>query len=81
MSHQRLLHQSTASRAESKQELQRELDLPRGRGGICNDPTRRAVGVAQENDFVREREIGVIENIERLGSELQIQSLTDSRFL
>src|SRR3989442_13307180 len=62
----------------SELQLQRELDLPRGRGGIYNDPARGAVLVALENHFVRVREIGVIQNIERLGTELQIQSLTDS---
>ena len=32
----------------SEQELQRELDLPRGRGRVCNDPTRGAVLGAEE---------------------------------
>src|SRR3989441_2358740 len=69
------------SRAKSKQELQRKLDLPRRRCRICNDPTRRAVLGALENDLIRVREIRVIENIERLGPELQLQSLSDSDVL
>src|SRR5439155_13027203 len=61
-----------------KQQLQRKLDLPRGRGRSCNDRARGAVFAALEKNLVRVREIGVIHNIEHLGPELQIQSLTDS---
>src|SRR5439155_23973783 len=45
---------------------------------ICDDSSGGAVAVARENNLIRVREIGVIENIEDLGPELQIQSLTDS---
>src|SRR5437899_9175578 len=62
----------------SELQLQRELDLPRCRGRRCNDPARRAVLGALEKNLIRVREVGVIQNIERLGAELQIQSLTDS---
>ena len=65
----------------SEQQLERELDLPRGRGGSCNDSARGAVLGALENNLIRVREIRVIQNIERLGPELQIQSLTDSHLL
>ena len=61
---------------ESEQQLERELDLPRGGGGICNDPARGAVVGALENNLIRKPEIRVIQNIERLGAELQIQNLT-----
>ncbi len=67
--------------AHLEQQLQRELDLTRCRGGRCNDPARGAVLGALENNLVRVREIGVIQTIERLGAELQIQSLTDSYLL
>src|SRR5207249_6959471 len=59
-------------------QLQRELDLPRVRGGRCNDRARGAVLGALEENLIRVREIGVIQNIEHLGPKLQIQSLTDS---
>src|SRR2546427_13141168 len=62
-------------------QLQRKLDLPRGRGGRCNDPARGAVVGALENNFIRIAEVRVIQNIERLGAELQIQSLADSHSL
>src|SRR5712691_1393139 len=65
----------------SEQQLQRELYLPRGRGRVCNDATRGTVLGALENNLIREREIGVIENIERLGPELQLQCLTDFHVL
>src|SRR5712692_735714 len=48
----------------SKQELQRELDLPRGRGRVGQGPRRAAEIAARENDLVRVREVRVIENIE-----------------
>ena len=59
-------------------QLQRELDLPRGRGSPLNDPARRAVLGALENNLIGGPQIRVIQNIEGLGTELQIQSLTDS---
>src|SRR2546426_12358371 len=66
------------SRAKSKQELQCKLDLTRRCRRAVNGPARGAVLAALENHLIRVREIGVIENIERLGAELHIQSLTDS---
>src|SRR5438132_5903704 len=71
-------HAASRLARTSENQLQRELDLSRGRGRICNDPTRRAVIAARENNLIRVREIGVIQNIERLGAELHIQSLADS---
>src|SRR5881628_484019 len=62
-------------------QLQRELDLPRGRGSLLNDPARGAVCGAVEDNLIRVPQIRVIQNIERLGTELQIQSLTDSHSL
>ena len=67
--------------AHSEQQLQRELDLPRGRGGRCNDSAQGAVLGALEDNLIRIRQIGMIQNIERLGAELQIQTLTDSHSL
>src|SRR5438093_4041660 len=66
------------SRAKSKQELQRELDLTRRCRRAVNGPDRGAVLGARENHLIRVCEIGVIENIERLSAELHIQSFTDS---
>src|SRR5436190_15103138 len=64
-----------------EQELQRELDLPRGRGRTGNLAGRLAVtvvrGAALENDPIRVREIRVIENIERFRAELQRLALPD----
>jgi hypothetical protein len=65
-------------RHTSEEQLQCELDLPRGRCGIVNDPARGAVVAARENYLVREREIGMIQNVEQLGPELHVQSFTDS---
>ncbi len=64
-------HSISQRRAEqkSKYELQRELELTREGGRRCNDATRGAVLGARENNLIREREIGVIENIEHLGPE------------
>src|SRR5437773_5544014 len=67
--------------AQSEQQLQRKLDLPRCRGRRRDDAARGAVLVALEKNLIRVREIRVIQNIERLGAELQIQSLTDSHSL
>src|SRR2546422_4285056 len=64
--------------AHSEQQLQRELDLPRGRCGVCDDPARGAVVGALENNLIRVREIGVIQNIEYLRTELQIQAFAHS---
>ena len=69
------------TRPLSELQLQRELDLPRGRGGRGNDPAQWAVLGALENNLIRIREIRVIQNIERLSAELQIQSLTDPQSL
>src|SRR5437867_12077563 len=54
----------------SELQLQRELDLPRGRSGIGNDAARGAVVGALENNFIRIAEIRLIQNIERRGAEL-----------
>src|SRR6266567_3537763 len=70
-----------SQRERSKLQLQGELNLSRGRGGRCNDPARGAVIGALENNFIRIAEVRVIQNIESLGAELQIQSLTDSHSL
>src|SRR5713226_5050842 len=65
----------------SEQELQRELDLPRGRGRGPNGARRGADFGAREDDLDWVLEIGVIEKIEDLRPELQIQSLADSDLL
>ena len=62
-------------------DLQRELDLSRGRGRLFNHARRWADSSARKNDLVRGREIGVIENIEGLRTELQIQFLVDGELL
>ncbi len=54
----------------SEQQLQHELDLPRGRCCPVNGPARGAVVVALEHDLIGVRKIGVIENIVR-GSQSQ----------
>src|SRR5437667_270405 len=46
-----------AAAIESEQQLQRELDLSRGRCGVCDDPARGAVVGALENNLIRVREI------------------------
>src|SRR5437867_11260472 len=64
-----------------KYDLQRELNLARGRGRLFNHARRWADSSARKNDLVRGREIGVIENIEGLRTELQIQFLVDGELL
>src|SRR5712691_10105132 len=68
--------------SELEQQLQRELKLPRARGRLVDLARRRAVRgtgtVSIESDRIRQREIGVIQNIEHLRPQLQIQSLADS---
>src|SRR5882762_6362355 len=63
----------------SEQQLQCELELPRGCGRICNGAGRLAVAVvgavALEDHLIREREISVIQNIERFRPELQSHAL------
>ena len=65
----------------SEQQLQRELDLPRGGGRLRNLAGRTAIAVvgavALENDLIRQSEIGVIENIKRFRPELQCHALPD----
>src|SRR5438132_8989208 len=67
--------------AKSKQQLQRELDLPRGGGCVSNLAGRLAVtivsAVALEDHLIRESEIHVIQNIERFRAELQRHALPD----
>src|SRR5439155_23662902 len=65
----------------SEYELQSELDLPRGRGRLGNHAGRGANFIAVENDLIGVREIGVIENVEGLGPELQIDCLPDGELL
>ena len=65
----------------SKHELHRDLDLPRSPDRRGKDPRRGAVATAGESDWIRVREIGVIEKVEGLCPELQIQSLIDSDLL
>src|SRR5438067_2399189 len=64
----------------SKQELQRELDLPRGRGR-GNDPRGRAIVIARENDWVGRRKVGMVEEVEGLHPKLQIHVLSDAELL
>ena len=65
----------------SEHQLQRELDLPRGGRRRVDDSGRGTVVVTREHNLIRVREIGVIENIERLGTELQIHFLINSYLL
>src|SRR5437867_7497376 len=64
-----------------EQQLQRELDLPRGGGRVRNLAGRLAVtivsAVALEDHLIRESEIHVIQNIERFRAELQRHALPD----
>ena len=76
-----LLGPASPGRALSKKQLQRELDLPRARGCVGDLPCRRAETGTRENDLVRNREIGVVENIEGLCPELQIPFLANSELL
>src|SRR5712691_1626447 len=77
-------NRARSKRAVLKHELQRELELPRGRRR-GNLPGRVAIvvvgAVTRENDRIRVEEIGVIEYVERLRPKLQIESLADSDFL
>src|SRR5436309_1871829 len=61
----------------SEQQLERELDLARRCRRSVNGPARGTVLGALENHLIRVCEVGVIENIERLGAELHIESLSD----
>src|SRR5262249_12061561 len=72
------LPDSRLSAAGSEQQLVRELDLTRRCRCTVNRPARGTVLRALENHLIRVREVGVIENIERLSAELHIQSLTNS---
>src|SRR6266702_1783446 len=74
----RVYSDSGAPWIASKHELQRKLNLSRGGGRRRDRPGRGAIGVTRENHLVRVREIGVIENIENLRSELHGPLLTDS---
>src|SRR5439155_11226357 len=77
--HTRFLYfRKSGVRFISELQLERELDLPRGRGRIYNHPARGAVLVTLEKNLIRVRQVGVIQNIERLSPKLQIQALTDS---
>src|SRR2546427_4371646 len=64
-----------------EQQLQRELDLPRGGDCVSNLAGRLAVtivsAVALEYHLIRESEIHVIQNIERFRAELQRYALPD----
>src|SRR5262249_15950804 len=66
---------------KSEQQLQRELELSRGRRRICNLARRLAIAVvgavALEDNLVRKREINVIQNIKRFRAELQRHALPD----
>ena len=73
------------ARTESKQQLQPELDLPRGRrcrGNLPGRVVRRgAKAVARENNGIGGREVVVIENIEDLRPELQSPMFAKSKSL
>src|SRR5437773_11234151 len=62
-------------------QLQRELELTREGGRRQNLATRGTVFGSLEKNLVRVREIGAIEDIERLGPERQLQSLSDCHVL
>src|SRR5579864_1209457 len=59
-----------------KDKFQRELEFPRGRRRR-NLPGRLAVAASLENDIVRVKEIGVIEDVEGFCPELHIHFLVD----
>src|SRR5882762_8657588 len=65
----------------SEQQLQCELELPRGCGRICNGAGRLAVtvvgAVALEDHLIREGKIDAIQNIERFRAKLQSDVLPD----
>ena len=63
---------------KSEHELQRELDLARGRGGAGDDPCRGVDGAPREHNRVRFRKVRVIENVESLRSKLQSPPLIDA---
>src|SRR5437868_1734668 len=65
----------------SKYQLQRKLKLARGPVRLSNHARRGADSTAIENDLIRVREIGVIENVESLRPELQRQCLGDGELL
>src|SRR2546428_400562 len=60
-----------AAAIESEQQLQRELDLSRGRCGVCDDPARGAVVGALENKLIRAREIGGVQKLEYIHTGMQ----------
>ena len=65
------------------QQLQAELNLPRGRGRRGNDARRcgrQHSRGRREDDRVRIVEIGAIENIEQLGPELKVEPLREQEF-
>jgi len=64
-----------------EQELQRELDLPRGRGRLSDHACRWADRSARKNDLVRVREIGVIENVEPFARNCKVNSSPTVNFL
>jgi hypothetical protein len=64
-----------------KDEFQRELDLARGPIRLGNDAGGGADSAAVEDDLIRVREIGVVENVEHLRPELQIHFLGNRELL
>src|SRR5260370_20877067 len=55
----------------SEQELQRELNLPRGVGRLGDHPRRRAEISAREGHGIGQREVCAIQHVESLDPELQ----------
>src|SRR5256712_8406808 len=68
------------ARIGSKQEPQRELDLPRSRRRRGDDPCGGAIFTALENHRVRFSEAYLIENVEDLRPQLQAPSLVNGEF-
>ncbi len=75
------LADSTASRAKSEQELQRELDLARECSGPGNHPGGAAIVIAREDHRIRGVKVSVIEKIEGLRPKLQTPFLIDAELL
>src|SRR5438445_13893648 len=71
-------HRNGAFASKSEQDLQRELDLTRVRGGLGNNAGRGIVVLTGERHGVGRCEVRVIENGEALYTELQIHALRDA---
>src|ERR1700757_1891961 len=60
-------------------QLRRHLDLAGGRGGTCNDTCRgrRRRGCRGEHHEIRDVEVGVVQDIERISADLKPETLRE----